>query len=1321
MNAQRVLDRGGAQALDSEVVRLAPASYAQRQFWLLDRLTGGHPVYNAARRYHLTGPLNVPALERALAEITRRHEILRTRLPEREGEPIQEILPASSLQIPVQDLTGHGEAVDGRLAAFERAESRRAFDLATGPTWRAALARLGPTEHVLLLTFHHAVLDGWSRLVLEKELGTLYGAFVGGESSPLGELPVQYSDYAAWECQRLSGGLLERLLTYWREQLAELPSVDLPIDRQRPSHATFDGARHQFEIPSKLVQRLRSFAASQKATPFMVLMALFQSLIYRLTGVDDVPVGCPTAGRTMPGTEGLIGCFINPVVIRGDLSGNPTFEELVGRTRQRTISALSHAELRFEHLVLKLRPGRIQGVNPLFQVLFQLRTFPQTSVEMFPGLSVESEFIDTGGATVDQAWSLDAHGDRIVARVEYNTALFDERTVCRMGERFLRMLEGALDDSGARLSALPLLDEAERRRIEVEWNETATPYPRERSVVDLFVEHAGRDPKAIAIEQGDARIRYGELDARSRGLARAVVESGVEPGSLVGLCMGRSIDMIVGMLAVLRSGAAYVPLDPHDPDERLTFMSRDADLAAVVVGAGDGRRAFGTGIPVLTSSTDPHDPPYRGPTGAARSPGPEDLAYVLYTSGSTGRPKGVAVEHRAVVRLVRDTDYVSIRPGDRLAHVSHPSFDATTFEVWGALLNGASIVILDSDTMLEPPRLARELEARGVTELFLTTALFNAVADEVPGAFRTVRTVLFGGEAVDPARVRKVLGAEPPERLLHVYGPTECTTFATWHQVSEVPETATTVPIGRPIANTRAWVVDPHGSIVPADVAGELLLGGDGLARGYHGMPELTRERFVQAPFGTGERVYRTGDRVRREENGSIVFLGRLDRQIKLRGFRIEPGEIEAALGSHPSVRECVVAVREATPGDRRLVAWVVAAESLSSEDLNRFLSVRLPRFMLPSAYVVLEAMPLNRNGKVDVKALPDPPAPKQTAGPQTETERLLAEVWRGILGVSEVGRTDDFYDLGGHSLLAVRLFSEIEQRTGRRLPFSIFDRGLTIAAVAESLERNDTVPGTDYLVPILTGGSRTPLFLVHAGGGNIYVYRSLAEHLARDRPVFGFNLKGIRRVDLPRTVEEMAERYLNDLEIALPTGPCLLGGYSFGGVVAWEMARRLRARGRAVPLLVLLEATDDLLQAHRAPVRMWRRARRFAGSGVRGLADLARNPPSRWFSILSGRGRQALAVLLDRPDPLATTTEEAAAMKAAARWAIRHYRPGRYAGRTLYFRATGQIGRRLVWQSLADDLEIVILPGELHGSFLKQENARFVAEALDARLREAD
>jgi amino acid adenylation domain-containing protein len=1290
---------------------------AQRHFWLLDRITGGHPVYTMPRRYRIRGTIDAVCLERALGEVARRHEILRTRLPERGNGPVQEVLRSHPFRLPIVDLSAGTEAErPDRLQALEAEASRRPFDLAERPAWRAVLARLGTEDHVLVLAHHHSIFDGWSRPLLDEELGACYRAFARGVPTPLDPLPLQYADFAEWEQERISDERLDPLLDWWAERLKGLPVVDLLCDRPRPAGTSFDGACHCFEVPPVLGRRLRDFATARRATPFMALLAAFNAILHRITGAVDLPVGCPTAGRAMPGSEALIGCFVNPVVMRGDVSGDPSFEELVDRVRRVTLDCLTHAEMRFERLVERLSPARVQGMNPLFQVLFQVLAFPPSTLSLGDGTDVESSLIDRRGATVDLAWSLVSEGDGFMGQVEYATALFQEPTVRGLAGRFVALLQGALEVPTARISELPILSPSERQRILVEWNGTSTPYPRDRSIVDLFADQVHRDPEATAIAVAGLTMSYAELARRADRLAGALIEAGVGRETPVGLCMDRSPEMIVGMLAALRAGGAYVPLDPGYPDERLAFMVEDAGIGAIVVGPGMEARGFGPAVTVLGCDAG-------SDTALSTAPGADDLAYVLYTSGSTGTAKGVAVEHRAVVRLVRATDYVSIGPADRVAHASHPSFDATTFEVWGALLNGAAVVVLDQDTTLEPPRLARELSARSVSVLFLTTALFNAVADEVPDAFRTVRTVMFGGEAVDPARVRKVLAEGPPERLLHVYGPTECTTFATWHRVTEVPPEAATVPIGRPIANTRAWVVDPHGQPVPPGVPGELLLGGDGLARGYHGGPDLTRQRFVHAAFGTGERVYRTGDKVRREDDGAIVFLGRLDRQVKVRGFRIEPGEVEAALGRHPSVRECVVAPREAGPGGRRLVAWIVPeGDAPSSAGMSAFLSARLPRYMLPSAYAVVDAMPLNRNGKVDVNALPDPPAPVRAEAPLTETEVLLAEVWRETLGVSEVGRTDDFYDLGGHSLLAVRLFSEIEQRTGRRLPVSIFDHGLTIAAVAECLERESTVAGTDFVVPIRSGGPRPPLFLVHGGGGHVFVYRWLASHLDGDRPVFGFNLKGIRRADLPRTVQQMAERYLRDLEVAWPEGPCLLGGYSFGGVVAWEMARGLQARGRTVPLLVLLEATDDLLLAHRAPVRAWRKARRAGGQVVRGLADLARTRPSQWSSIVSRRFETARPALWDRPpDPREETADEAAAMMATSRWAVRHYRPGRYAGRTLYFRAAGQVWRPLVWSSYADDLDVVMLPGEGHESFLREENAPIVAEVLDARLREAD
>ncbi len=1293
--------------------RTAPCSHAQRQFWLLDRIASGHPACVACRRYHIYGQIDVASLEGALEEVVRRHETLRTRFSERGDGPIQEILAAFPFRLPVIDLTAGAETDRAeRLSALEAETARRPFDLTAGPAWRAMLARLGPDEHVLLLAFHHIGFDGWSRSLLEEELGACYRALARGESPRLDALPVQYVDFAEWERERLSGERVEQLIDWWTERLAGLPTLDLPTDRPRSGGVSFEGACHRFDIPPALGVRLRSFATARRATPFMTLLAAFQALLHRVTGEVDLAVGCPMAGRSMLGTQALIGCFVNPVLLRGDVSGDPSFEELVARARRSTIEALSHAEMRFEPLVERLAPERVPGMNPLFQVLFQYRNFPPSTLRLGDDLTVDSSLIHSEGTTVDLACSLDPRGDGFAGQIEYATDLFDEPTVRGMGERLLALLEGALADPGMRVSELPLLSES-GRRIVVEWNATSTSYPRDRSIVDLFTEQVERDPEAVAIAAGPHRVSYADLERRSDRLAGALAAAGVGLGSPVGLCMDRSAEMVVGMLAALRAGGAYVPLDPRYPDARLAFMIEDAGIGTVVVGPGGTDRCFGPAATVVPCDAGSDVVP---PSAS----GPEDLAYVIYTSGSTGSPKGVAVDHRAVVRLVRDTDYVSIGPGDRVAHLSSPSFDATTFEIWGPLLNGARVDVFDGDAALEPARLARELRERRITELFLTTALFNAVVDEVPDAFRTVRTVMFGGEAVDPERVRAVLSAGPPERLLHVYGPTECTTFATWHRVDEVPPGAATVPIGRPVANTTAWVVDGHGNPVPPGIPGELLLGGDGLARGYHRRPDLTAERFSAASFADGTRVYRTGDRVLRREDGAIVFLGRLDRQLKVRGFRIEPVEVETALRRHSSVRECVIAAREPAPGDRRLIAWFVPdGPAPSTAELNGFLSDRLPRYMLPSAFVPLDALPLNRNGKVDVDALPDPPPPERGEPPRPGVETMLAALWREILDVPEIGRNDDFYDLGGHSLLAMRLFSEIERWTGRRLPLSLFDRGLTIAGVAEGLELETAIDGTDFLVPIRAGGRRPPLFFVHGGGGHLFEYRWLAPLIDEEHPVLGFNPLGANRGGDPLTVEDLAERYLADLEVAWPEGPCVLGGYSFGGVVAWEMACRLRASGRDVPLVVLFDATPELLQVLPAPVRWWRWSLRLGKGALRTLGILVREPSGSWRALVGSRIDRGKALFRGRTGG-EDGGDEHATMMYNSSWAARFYRPPRYAGRVLYLRSADQKARWCVWPSLADDLEIVVIPGEDHESFLRGDGVQAVAEALNPRLREA-
>jgi amino acid adenylation domain-containing protein len=1019
-----------------------PLSFAQERLWFLDRMEPGSPLYNLAAAVRLRGALDVPAFTAALEGVVRRHEALRTTFP----GGMQSIADDLPLSLPVLEVDSEAPADIERLA---REEARRPFDLADGPLLRASLLRTGPDEHVLLIAMHHIVSDGWSLGVLVRELGTLYG---GGSLAPLA---VQYADFAAWQRRWMAGGVLASEMAWWRERLAGAPeALDLPTDRPRPAvRGTLGG-----HVPAVFEK-----VSVPGATPFMVLLAGFAALLARVTRQDDLLIGSPVANRNRAETEGLIGLFVNTLALRADASGDPTFEALVGRVREASLAAWSHQDLPFEKLVEELRPGRSLARTPLFQVMLALQD-PPVAARSLPGLELEPLPIETGTAKFDLTLSLIDEGDRIAGTLEYAADLFDEATAARLITCLRTLLAGAAADPSARLSALPLLGEAERREIVTGWNRTSTLYPAHVPVHRLFERRARTEPWRAAIEDGDSTLTYGELDERAGRLARRLRSLGVGLGTRVGFCLDSLTDIAVAMLGILKTGAAYVPLDPSYPRERLAFMVEDAGLAGVIA-----PERLREALPDGLGSLDPG----AGDAGArfeAPSAGGDALAYVIYTSGSTGRPKGVAVPHRGIVRLVLGSDYVALGTADRVAQASNSSFDAATFEVWGALLNGACLVGVERDVALDPRRFAAFLRERRITTLFLTTALFNQIAREVPDAYAGLTHLLFGGEAVDPARVREVLKAGAPKRLLHVYGPTENTTYTSWHLVKAVPEDAMSagaVPIGKPIANSRIHVVDAGFEPVPVGVPGELVTGGDGLAWGYLDRPELTAERFVPSPFEAGERLYRTGDLVRRRPDGAIEFLGRIDSQVKIRGFRIEPGEIEAALLRHPAVTEAAVLVREDGPAGRRLAAYV--APSGDPAELRAFLAESLPDSMIPSAWAVLPALPINPNGKVDRRALAalEVQGGDASVAPRTPVEELLAAAWEELLGV-RVGVHDDFFALGGHSLLAIRVASRVREVLGVELPLRAVFENPTVAALAAAVEaERGTGPAAPPVLPV--------------------------------------------------------------------------------------------------------------------------------------------------------------------------------------------------------------------------------------------------------------
>jgi len=1057
----------------------APLSFAQARLWVLDRMSPGSAAYNMPYPLRIRGELDVEALSGALDALRARHETLRTTVAERADGPVQVIHPAGTagdrgqgtgdsgndaLNLPLVDLSGlPADAREGEVRRRVDEDANTPFDLVEGPLLRASLLRLAGDEHVLLVCMHHIVSDGWSMGVIARELGELYAAEREGRPPRLEPLPVQYADFAAWQREHLAGEALARLTAFWRRALEGAPpALELPADRVRPAAESHRGRTLKARIEPAAAERLRELARAEEATLFNVLTAAFRAVLARHAGQHDVVIGTPVANRQRSELAGLVGFFVNTLPLRLAVDPAESFRALLAREKAVALAAFDHQELPFDRLVEELRLPRDPARNPVFQAMVTLQNARMEPIAL-GGVEIAPLAPEYHTAKFDLTLDHYEEDDGAIrVDAEYATDLFDAPTVDRLVRHVLALLEEAAGAPETPLRDLAGAGPAERAFVTTAVNHTAAGYERNEPIHRLFERRAAERPGAPAIEFGGERISYVELDARADRLAERLRAAGVGPESRVGIALERSPDLIVAMLAALKAGGAYVPLDPSYPAPRLSFMLEDVGVAALVVddpGTAGGRVAevlagFGGPVVSLASSGDGDDaitPP------AAVDPSPDSLAYVVYTSGSTGKPKGVGVPHRAVVRLVRNTAYLPFAADERIAQISNTSFDALTFEVWGALLNGGCVVGIDRDTVLDPGALAAAVETKRVTAAFLTVALFNQVARARPDAFRTMRHLLVGGEALDPAAVRAVLEAGVPARLLNGYGPSESTTFALWHEIRSVPEGAVSVPIGLPLANTTAYVADGL-RFCNLGEPGELLLGGDGLARGYLGRPRMTAERFVPDFLSglPGARLYRTGDRVRRLENGALEFLARIDQQVKVRGFRIEPGEVEAALREHPDVRDCTVAVRE-QGGEKRLVAYVVARNGSppSPAALRDALGRRLPDYMVPTAFVALDAIPLTPNGKVDRAALPAPGAPEveEQAAPRTAGEELLAGIWANVLGVERVGIDDDFFLLGGHSLLATQVVSRIRQAFGAEVPLRAVFEAPTVRRLAARVE----------------------------------------------------------------------------------------------------------------------------------------------------------------------------------------------------------------------------------------------------------------------------
>ncbi len=1062
-----------------------PPSFSQERMWFLHQLDAGSSAYNLLQAVRLRGELDVAALARCFAELARRHESLRTVFRTEAGRPVQVILPPAPPSLPLIDLSGVPPAIRGeesrRLATGHQSLP---FDLSRGPLLRTALLRLGADEHALLLTMHHIVSDGWSFGVLVRDVVALYQAFAAGEPSPLPELPLQYPDFALWQRQVLAGDTLEAETAWWRRRLAgEPPPLRLPADRRRSEVQGFQVAGESLELPAQLVAALRLLSRRQSASLYMTLLAAWKVLLARLTAEEDVLVGAPIANRNRAEVEGLIGFFLNTLLLRDDLSGNPPFGELLQRVRESTLGAFAHQDVPLEMVLQAVHPERDPLRGSPFEIMFLLQNLPDRELAVpgltFSVLEAEQRIADLGTAIFEAGLTLaELPEGGVIAALTYNGLLFDPATMSRLLARFERLLAAAAADADRRLWSYDLLGDSERREI-LAWADSPAPAETFVPVHRAFERRAAAAPESLAVVAGmlagERRLTYGELDSRSNRLARHLRSLGVGPEIAVGIAIERSPEMLVALLGVLKAGGVCVPLDPSYPEERRSYILADAG-AKVVLDLNV--------VTAVAAVPESGDSPLEIDLDAG------NLAYLIYTSGSTGRPKGVMVRHGSLSGYVAAfRDEHRLGPEDRVLQFASISFDTSAEEIYSCLTSGAALVLRDDSMLASTPDFLRVCGEQGVSVLDLPTAYWHEMVSRLaaePAALpESLRLIVLGGERALPERLAAWhrLGHEGV-RLINTYGPTETTIVATRCELPPGLAIRGEVPIGRPVAGARAYVVDPFLELAPAGVPGELCVGGSGLARGYLGRPDLTAERFVPDPWaaGPGARLYRTGDLVRLLPSDDLEFLGRVDDQVKIRGFRVELREIEAALGLHPGVSEAVVAAREDVPGDRRLAAYVVLRDPAAAvSELRAFLKERLPDYMVPSAFVTLEALPLTATGKVDRRALPAPGGARPERGadfvaPRTAAEETVAAIWREVLGLGQVGTTDNFFELGGHSLLLPQVMHRLRTAFQVEIPLrTLFDEptleGLALALeeiLLEDLERQlaeaDALEGEESL-----------------------------------------------------------------------------------------------------------------------------------------------------------------------------------------------------------------------------------------------------------------
>jgi amino acid adenylation domain-containing protein len=1330
-----------------------PLSFAQERLWFLDQLEPGSTVYNMSGALRLTGRLDIDALERSLNEVVRRHEALRTSFTTIEGAPRQVISAELLLVLPVIDLSDSPESArEDEARRQAAAAARQPFDLSRGPLLRATLLRLDEQEHILLLSMHHIVSDGWSLAILFRELSALYEAYVNGKPSPLPELPIQYADYAVWQRNRLQGDLLETQLAYWRKQLDGVSPLNLATDRPRPPVQTFHGARQSLVLSQDLTQALKQLSRKNGASLFMTLLAALQILLHRLTGQDDITVGSPIAGRNRADIESLIGFFLNTLVLRSNLSGDPTFVQLLDQVRGACLDAYAHQDVPFEKLLEELRPARDLSRTPLFQVFLNMVNVPERlrpaglRLEALSHAEVESKF--------DLTVYVRERSGALQLNWVYNADLFDRERIGEMLKQYEKLLMEISAQPANTIHAYSLVTPAAQ---EVLPNPVQLlPSAWAGAVHEKLSQHARSFPDRIAVSAPSTSWTYAELNAWSNRLANHLLESGIGSEEVIAVYAHRSAALPCALLGILKAGAAFLILDPAYPTARLIqYISAAKPRALVTLDAAgplppDLERALqetihcrvalptGLGAPNFLENHSAADPQVEIRPGA--------LAYISYTSGSTGEPKGVQGTHGPLSHFLPwQAAHFGLTADDRFSVLSGLSHDPLHREILTALWVGARLCIPGADVAGAGSELPAWMARQGVTFAHLTPALGRLLAESgKPGTtLPSLRYAFFVGEKLTRGDVARLRRLAPQVAMVNYYGSTETQRAVSYHEIPPEGRDESgdgIVPVGRGMPGAQLLVLSRAQALSGIGEVGEIHMRSPHLARGYLGDPALTRARFIDNPFtrDAHDRMYRTGDLGRYLRDGAVEVLGRTDGQVNIRGFRVEVGEIEFALRRHAAVRNAVVVARDDARGDKRLVGYLVPAEGTapSINELRGFLKQHMPEHMIPSAFVLLESLPLSPNGKLDGKALPEPDFARQEQGagpaaPRDTLELQLAQIWEKVLRVRPIGIRDNFFELGGHSLLAVRLFAQIEKLTGKSLPVAALFHAPTVEQLAGLISKDAWSAQWKSLVAIQPGGSKPPFFCVHAHDGGVLFWRDLARHLGLDQPFYALQPQGLDGRQPPHSrIEEMAAHYIKEIRALQPEGPYFIGGHCIGGLMAFEMAQQLRAQGESIALLALVDAfaprREGLARAPRLrryrqrAIRLYERTvglhignLRFLEAGER-LAYVKAKINKALYKFYMTGGAAWLPAARNRRSILSAGSE-----------AARHYQPKIFPGKITLFRAAELGGGithdpQMGWGRLAGaGVETHIIPG-YHAHIVLEPRVRLLAKELMACLEKA-